>query len=170
MANLDLARDDPATLLWTELEMARAGMLGLVGGDDHPQPMTHHAEHTTATLWFLTRRDSELFASLDGARDARFVIAAPGEDFYASLRGALSEARDEAVLDAMWNRVSASFYDEGRTDPQLVMLALRLEEAAIWASTGSALVFAWAVAKATLLDGPPDIGVRNTVLFAAQAA
>lgn len=167
MANLDLARDDPATLLWTQLEGARAGMLGLVGGYDHLQPMTHHGERATATLWFLTRRDTELFESLSAAHSAQLVFASPEQDFYVSMRGELSEKRDERALDTMWNRVSASFYDGGKTDPQLAVLALRLEEAEIWASTGSALVFAWEIAKANLSDGPPDIGVRNTVRFAA---
>lgn len=170
VADLDLARDDPAALLWRQLETVRTGMLGLTGLDDHLQPMTHHSDRATGTLWFLTRRDSDLFAALTGARGAHFVLVAPEQDFYACLRGALLEKPDDAMLDAMWNSVSASFFAGGRTDPQIAVLALQLEDAAIWASTGSSLVFAWEVAKANVLDGPPDIGVRNSVRFAPSPA
>lgn len=168
MADLTLARKDPETLLWRYLEDVRAGMLGIEGSRDHLQPMTHHCDLTRRTLWFLTRRDSDLFGQVTAGSRAHFVIISKDQDFHACLCGALAEQRDEDVLAEMWGSVAASWYEGGRDDPQLAMLALRLDHAAIWASTSSSLVFAWEVAKANVMGGAPDIGVRNEVVFAAQ--
>jgi len=52
-------------------------------------------------------------------------------------------------------------------DPKLTMLALKLDDGEIWASTGNPLKFGWEIAKANLSDDKqPDIGVHRRVSFA----
>jgi general stress protein 26 len=165
MADLDLARTDPEKLLWRELRDVRAGMLGVEQSYEHMQPMSHHADLTRRTLWFLTRKDTDLVERLPQGARAHFVIISKEQDFHACMSGVLVEQRDEEMLDEMWGRVAASWYDGGREDPNLAMLALKLDNAAIWASTSSSIAFAWEIAKANVTGGAPDVGVRNEVTF-----
>ncbi len=165
MSNLKKAERHPEELLWDELGDVHAGLLGIVGSEQHLQPMAHHADRAGRRLWFLTKRDSDLVQSLKPGDMARFAIISKKQDFHASMRGVLSERRDQAMLDEMWNRVSGSWFD-GKDDPSLVMLALDLKDAGLWASTGSSVAFAWEIAKANMSDAKPDVGVRSEVVFA----
>jgi hypothetical protein len=47
------------------------------------------------------------------------------------------------------------------------MLAMHVDDAEIWVSTGSKLKFGWEIAKANLdEDKMPDVGVRQHLQFA----
>jgi general stress protein 26 len=165
MSDLARARTEPEALLWTELEGVRAGMLGVEGSSDHMQPMAHHVDRAGGRLWFLTKRDTELAEHVATGARAHFVIISKSHDFHACMSGTIAEDHNEAFLDKLWNPVVASWYEQGRDDPQLMMLAMTLEDADIWASTSSSLAFAWEVAKANLTQSTPDVGVRNHVSF-----
>lgn len=166
MSNLDKADSDPKALLWDQLEKVHAGMLGILGSGQHLQPMAHNSDRERRCLWFLTKRETDLYQALGTGAAAQFAIISKGQDFHASMRGRLLERTDRAVLDRIWNPVSSSWFTGGKDDPQLVMLALDLENAALWASTNSTLAFAWEIAKANAADRLPDVGVHREVTFA----
>ena len=64
-----------------------------------------------------------------------------------------------------------AWFDHGKEDPQLTMLALEMEDAEIWASTGSKLKFGWEIAKANFNpDEEPDVGVKAHVTFSGGSA
>ncbi len=167
MSDLELARTDPEALLWKELDKLHAGMLGVEGSGQHLQPMAHHADRENRRLWFLTKRDTDLVQALHPGARAHFAIVAKAQDFHACMSGALSVQDDRERLDKIWSAVSAAWFEGGKEDPDLVMLALDLSSAAIWASTANTLAFAWEIAKANASSGTlPDVGVRNEVEFA----
>ena len=165
MSDLKAARLAPEALLWRELDAVHAGMLGIEGSGQHMQPMAHVTDQEGRRLWFLTKRESDLFRALGQRGTAHFTITAKGQDFHACMRGQLRERMDRGRLEAIWNPGVAAWFRD-KDDPELRMLALELKDAAIWASTGSALAFAWETAKANLGDGEPDVGVHNAVIFA----
>lgn len=165
MSDLKKAERDPEALLWDEMKDVHAGMLGFIGSDQHLQPMAHTADRDARCLWFLTKRESDLVKALRPGSDAQFIVISKSQDFHASVRGTLSEHHDAAKLDEIWNPVTAGWFD-GKDDPSLVMLRLAPRDAAIWASTGSDIAFAWEIAKANLTDARPDVGVRKELTFA----
>ena len=166
MSDLEMARNDPEALLWRELEKLHAGMLGVEGSGQHLQPMAHHVDRGERCLWFLTKRDTDLVQALHPGARAHFAVISKAQDFHACLAGPLTVEGDRAKLDQIWNPVSGAWFQGGKDDPDLVMLALRPSSAAIWASTASTLAFAWEIAKANATDAMPDVGVRNEVEFA----
>lgn len=165
MSDLDLARTDPEKLLWRELEKTHAGMLGIEGSGQHLQPMAHHVDREGRRLWFLSGRDSDLVAALDAGSVAHFAAISKAQDFHACLSGPLAVQEDRAKLDEIWGAMSAAWFD-GKDDPNMVMLALDVRSAAIWASTANTVAFAWEIAKANATDAKPDVGVRNEIAFA----
>lgn len=165
MSDLDLARTDPEKLLWRELEKLHAGMLGVEGSGQHLQPMAHHVDREGRRLWFLTKRDTDFVQALHPGAKAHFAVIAKAQDFHACMSGLLRVRDDRAKLDEIWSAVSAAWFEGGKDDPELTMLALDLESAAIWASTANTLAFAWEIAKANATESMPDVGVRNEVEF-----
>ena len=165
MSDLEKAHRDPQSLLWEQLDKVHAGMLGIIGSGQHLQPMAHHADRDSRCLWFLTKRETDLYQALGAGAPAQFAVISKAQDFHASMRGRLTERNDRALLDRIWNPISGSWFD-GKDDPQLVMLALDLENAALWASTSSKLAFAWEIAKTNATDRNPDVGVHTAFDFA----
>ena len=94
-------------------------------------------------------------------------FASKGHDLYACIAGTLRREDNRAVLDKLWNNSIAAWYEGGKSDPLLTMLALSLDEGEIWASTGSTIKFGWEIAKANLNpEKMPDVGVHRHVRFA----
>ena len=92
-------------------------------------------------------------------------------DYHACIAGRISVRKDPVKIDEYWSSVIEAWFDHGKHDPQLTMLALEIEDAEIWASTGSKLKFGWEIAKANLNpDDEPDVGVKAHVTFSSGSA
>ncbi|MBQ2260014.1 MAG: pyridoxamine 5'-phosphate oxidase family protein [Loktanella sp.] len=84
-------------------------------------------------LWFLTKDDTDLAKALQPDSTAHFVIISKDHDFYACMSGPISQQHDTAILDALWNTTLAQMFADDKNDPSLMMIALDLKDAAIWA-------------------------------------
>ncbi len=167
MVSLSEARDAPARQLWDEINSVHAGMLGLEGLHNHMQPMAPHADPKTNTIWFFTKKSADLVQTLKSGARAHFCVIGKDHDYHACLSGKLEVREDKAKLDEYWNSVTAAWYEHGKSDPLLTMVALHVDDADIWASTDSTLKFGWEIAKANMSDEKmPDVGVRQHLTFA----
>jgi general stress protein 26 len=160
MTDLERARRDPEGLLWAELEALHAGMLGVEGSGQHMQPMAHHVERAGRRLWFVTRRDTDLATALHPGSKAHFTIISGPQDFHACMSGPVAENEDRTVLDALWTPALSRLFAKGKDDPALIMIALQLTDAAIWASAAGTAHFDW-----DTVDDADALGVRNHVSF-----
>jgi len=149
--------------LWKELDAARFGMLGLVGSNQHFQPMTAFAEPETGQVWFFTKDDTDLAKSVTDATEAMLVVQSKDQEFQACVGGRLSATRDAARIDKYWNPIVAAWFPDGKDDPHLTLLRLDAKDAELWISKGGAIRFAWEVAKANLTDSTPDLGDKAHV-------
>ncbi|MDR6758863.1 general stress protein 26 [Mycoplana sp. BE70] len=173
MTSLTRARENPREQLFDEIDRIAAGMLGLERVRMHPQPMAPHLDRETNTIWFFTKTDTDLAEAIGGGNGERgiFCVVGKDHDYHASLAGRITVEKDLAKINEFWNSVVEAWYDHGMDDPRLTMLALRLDDAAIWASTGSTLKFGWEIAKANFsADEEPDVGVRAHVVFGETSA
>ncbi len=165
MADLDRTSSQPTEQLWEQLDAVRAGMLGIVGSVQHPQPMAPIVERDPARIWFFAKRDSDLVGAVgDGAR-AHFCIVGKDHDYHACIAGQIRQSSDRDVIDRLWSPVVAAWYAQGKDDPNLSLLELIPSDAAIWASVDSAAKFGWEIAKANLVGGEPNVGARTHVTF-----
>ncbi|HEX8234219.1 MAG TPA: pyridoxamine 5'-phosphate oxidase family protein [Caulobacteraceae bacterium] len=150
--------------LWDQIKDARVGMLGAMSGPPrHFQPMTPYADRDEGRIWFFTRRDTELFKYLGSGREAMFIIQ--NSKYQACIAGRLTERTDRAKVEEHWNPVVASWYPEGKDDPQLAMVSFECKDAEIWLNQVSPVRFAWEVAKANATDSVPDMGDRASLSF-----
>ncbi|MDO9415131.1 pyridoxamine 5'-phosphate oxidase family protein [Pararhizobium sp.] len=165
MTSLTEARENPKQQLFDQIHKIHAGMLGLEGSGMHMQPMAPNVDEETGTVWFYTRADSDLAQAIGQGARAHFCVIGKDHDYHACLGGHIEVTRDPVKIDEYWNSVVEAWFQEGKRDPDLTMLALHLDSAEIWASTGSSLKFGWEIAKANLTDSEPDVGVKTHVTF-----
>lgn len=65
------------------------------------------------------------------------TFASKGHDLFATLHGAVSLDNDRAVIDRLWNRFVAAWYERGKDDPNLAVLRFDAERAEIWLDASS---------------------------------
>lgn len=168
MASLTEAREAPERQLWDEITAVHAGMLGLEGTHKHFQPMAPNIDRKTNTIWFFTRNDTDLVRAIRAGSRAHFCVVGKSHDYHACLSGVLEIRPDRAKIDEYWSAVTAAWFEHGKDDPALTMIALRVDDAEIWASTDSSLKFGWEIAKANWKDEKmPEVGVKQHLTFPA---
>lgn len=122
---------------WKALQGDRVVMLGLTGDDGHTQPMsaqTLHEENTRGPIWFFTSKDSDLVRSLGESHRATLSFASKSHDLFASVQGELSAHNDRAIIDRLWNRYVAAWFEGGKDDPKLQLIRFDPEHAHVWLS------------------------------------
>jgi general stress protein 26 len=149
--------------LWKAVEDHHTGMLGLIHDSHHFQPMTAFLERDTNTLWFFTRKDTDLAQAVTGGGDAAFIFL--DRKLQACIDGRISLAHDPERIDRYWNAHVAAWYPEGKDDPQLTLLRLDVTEAAVWITEGGLLKYAFELAKANASKTTPDVGERRDLNF-----
>lgn len=154
-----VSRDD----FWDALGNATAGMLS--AGSAKPAPMTHYIDSDRGLLWFVTARDTDLARELArGSQAATHVVGEGGARIYARIEGEAELVMDREKLDEIWNPVADAWFEEGKSDPDLVMIRMRLTEAEVWLTPGTARFF-YEIAKAQVSGDRPDGGSHGVVRF-----
>jgi general stress protein 26 len=154
-----LDRAELEVRLWSEIEKARFGMLGLAGGPPrHMQPMTAFCDREAGAIFFFVRRSNDLIKEAGMGHAAMFCVMAKDQEFQACVGGDLREDHDPAKIDKFWNAVAAAWFPEGRSDPELTLLRFDPADAQVWVSRSGPLAFGWEIAKANLTHKEPDVG------------
>ncbi len=123
---------------WKALKTERTMMLGLDGVEDgHARPMTAQIEGEHGPIWFFTARDNAIVQKLASGSRVIATFTSKGHDLFATVHGGLHLDNDRAVIDRLWNRFVAAWYEGGKDDPQLALLRLDPERAEIWRDASS---------------------------------
>ena len=159
----DLSPAELEARLWKEIDHERIVMLGLVGGEAHHlQPMAAFADKEQGSLWFYTKKSSDLFRDTGGGHDATVCVMAKDKEFQACVMGKLVPAHDQSKIDEYWSPFAAAWYPQGKDDPDLTMMRLDGLDARVWASQGG-LAYPLKIAAANLTHKTPDVGTVGDV-------
>lgn len=130
---------------WKALKSDRTMFLGLAEGEDgHARPMTAQLDDEglegnlySGPIWFFTSTDSQLYQDIGSGKRAMAHFASKGHDVWATVHGNLSQSHDLAVIERLWNRFVAAWYEGGKEDPKLALIRLDPESAEIWIDASS---------------------------------
>lgn len=151
--------DEVRERLWQEIKDARYGMLGVVGSHEHFQPMTAFPDQEDVTLWFFTRKDTDIARNAQDANaEAMFIVQSRDQAFQACIGGRLLQDANRERIDRYWNPMVAAWYPEGKDDPYLTMLKLEGRSAAVWIAEGGRAKVTLEMAKATITGEKPNVG------------
>jgi len=124
---------------WEALDDSPFMMLGLQGVDDaFTRPMT--AQIDSKTIYFFANRTEDLVKGMQRSSRAIATYASKGHGLFASVHGTLELSNDREVIDRLWNPIIASWFKEGKDDPELALIRFETTSADIWeADTGATL-------------------------------
>ena len=139
----DAAKDEELEAkFWAALRKDMTVMLGL-GSEIEFRPMTAQMldKEDHGPVWFFTAKSTEIGRHLMGGapKEAAFHFVSKGHDVWATVSGTMQVDMNRAVIDKLWNPFVAGWYEEGKDDPDLLLLRMDLAHGKIW-KDGSSLV------------------------------
>jgi general stress protein 26 len=123
---------------WKALKSDMTMMLGLDGVEDgHARPMTANVIGQNKPIWFFTSSDNVIVKKLGASNRAIATFTARDHKLFATMHGTLALETDRAMIDRLWNKYVATWYEGGKSDPKLRLLRLHAERAEIWENASS---------------------------------
>ncbi len=132
---------------WEALHDSPFMMLGLKGVEDsRTRPMTAQIDRQDrdkdegGPIYFFASKSDGVGQDIGQGSRAVATYAGKGHKVFAHVHGNLVPCDDRAVIERLWNPFIASWYKDGKEDPDLQLLRFDTEKADIWeADTGSTL-------------------------------
>jgi general stress protein 26 len=137
---------------WEALDDSPFVMLGLQGvDDDRTRPMTAQIDvgengdtEDGGAIYFFAAFSEPLVRDLGQGR-AIATYASKDHKVFAHINGRLVLDQDRAVIDRLWNPFVASWYKEGKDDPDLALLRFDTDKADVWEAHSGATLTAVAL-------------------------
>lgn len=127
------------------------------------RPLQTLAFDANGELVFFTAADSPKIGQLTDDADVNLAYARPDEQRYVSVRGRARIDRDRAAIDELWSIGQNVFFPAGKDDPNLVVLHVRVRDAAYWEPAGNVVARALDFARGMLSGEPADLGRHGTL-------
>ena len=135
-------------LFWKELASSPFVMIGLEGvQDSRTRPWTAQIDAADdadkkdgGTIYFFGAKSEAIVEGLSQNNRVVCTYVAKGHDLFAHIHGTLTTINDRAMVDKLWNPFVASWYKDGKDDPDLALVRFDTDSANIWkAETGATL-------------------------------
>lgn len=155
-------------ILWDLIKDIRFCMLSHrhPDGSLHSHPLTTHNRtlDADATLWFLVSRSTELGQRLREDRNVNLSYADPKRDAWVSITGSAMVVEDAQKQKDLFDSMDLGWF-KGPQDPDLELVAVKIEEAEYWNVKENKLMQMLKLAKATATGKRPQIGEHAEVHF-----
>ena len=138
---------------WKELDDSPFIMLGLKGvEDDRTRPMTAQVDvpedgdkDDGGQIYFFGSKTDGVGQAVTQSSAAVATFASKSHDLFAHIHGTLVASDDKAVIERLWNPFVASWYKDGKDDPDLQLLRFDTTSADVWEATPGATMKAAAL-------------------------
>ena len=115
-------------------------MLGLQGVENsRTRPMTAQVlksddadSEDPGQIYFFASRSEDLVRDMGTSHPAIATFASKGHGLFAHIHGTLILDDDPAVIDALWNPIIASWFKDGKSDPDLALIRFDTVKADVW--------------------------------------
>jgi general stress protein 26 len=121
------------------------------------RPMALVEVEDSCRLWFITSEESAKVHEIEHDRNV-LIACQDGEKVHISLNGQAHLERDRARIERLWQESFKVWFPEGKTDPQIVLIAVSPVDAEYWDNSGvNGVSYIAKSAKAYLSGTTPDI-------------
>lgn len=118
---------------WKSLKSDMTMMIGLDGVEDgHARPLTAQLIGDKGPIWFFTSKDTAIYKKITNGSRATATFISKEHDLFASVHGGLHIDNDRAVIDKLWNKFIAAWFEGGKDDPNLGLVRLDPDRGQIW--------------------------------------
>lgn len=133
-------------------------------GDLHSRPMSSNGDiDTDGDVWFFTNASSHKVSEITKLPKVNVSFADPDNQRYVSVSGTAQLVRDRAKIDELWRPEFKIWFPEGKDDPEIALLRVRLEKAEYWDSPGSTIGYALSFVSSLVTGKQPDLGENKKV-------
>ena len=151
-------------------EMIKDTQFAMLTSDDdgvlRSRPMVASQTDFDGVLWFFTRASSHKVTEVQGDPRVNVSYSDPGKQNYVSLSGTTRLVRDQADIDAHWSESVRTWFPKGKTDPDIALLRVDVQQAEYWDAPNSKMLHAYGYVKAVLTGASPDPGGHGKVTLA----
>lgn len=150
--------------LWSKIKPIQVAMLVTEDhGDMRARPMHHVQDEFSGKLYFYTSARSGKISEIKKDAAVCLVYEDHRSETYVSITGTANIRKDQALIDAYWNKAIEAYFPEGKTDPDLAMLEVHVDQAEYWDSTSNRMVQMFEFVKANLTGKRPDLGEHRVI-------
>ena len=128
------------------------------------RPMGTQKAEFDGDLWFLTRVDTAKVDEIQRESRVNVSYAKPDKNRYVSVSGTAVLVNDKARIDAFWEPIYKAYFPEGKDDPRLRLLKVRVEKAEYW-TTDNLIATVIGFAKA-MAGQESDLGENEKLTLA----
>ena len=133
-------------------------------GDLHSRPMSVNGQvDPDGDLWFFTGASSHKVSEIAKLPKVNVSFADPDNQRYVSISGTAKLVRDRKKIDELWRPEFKMWFPEGKDDPQVALLRIRLEKAEYWDSPSSTIAYVMNFVSAVVMGKQPDVGENRKV-------
>ena len=142
---------------------ARVAMLTTVGPDGtlRSRPMATLKAPFEGDVWFFTRANAPKADEIRDNDQVNVSFSAGEDDRYLSISGTASLVRDKERLEQLWSGRLKNWFPDGKKDPDLALLRVRVDRAEYWDAKTAAMVHLGGLVKSSL-GGDPTVENRKS--------
>jgi general stress protein 26 len=129
------------------------------------RPMATVPMQDDGDVWLLTRSQAPKVGEVEENHRVNLNYTSDDDDRYVSLSGTASVVRDQQRIADLWKKRHRKWFPEGKNDPDLAALQVRVERAEYW-DAGEMVVLTPAGAPAPTGDEP---GAASRIADAMKA-
>jgi general stress protein 26 len=121
---------------------ARVAMLTTVAPDGalRSRPMATLKAPFEGDLWFFTRASAPKADEIRDNDHVNVSFSDGGDDRFLSISGTASVVRDTERLEQLWSGRLKNWFPDGKKDPDLALLRVRVDRAEYWDAKSASMV------------------------------
>ena len=162
MSSQTQATADQLDTIRSIMKSTRIAMLTTVeaGGALHSHPMTVQEADFNGDCWFLASENADAVQQLEAHPHVN--VSYSGSSQWLSLAGSAEVVRDQAKKTELWNTFTDVWFEDGESDPSVVLIHVTGESAQYWESPGKVATLVGVLA-AKVSGGEPQTGSSESV-------
>lgn len=135
-------------------------------GDLHSRPMSCNGDiDPDGDIWFFTGASSHKVNEIERLPKVNVSFADPDNQHYVSVTGTAQIVRDQQKIEELWRPEFRMWFPEGKDDPEIALLKVKLEKAEYWDSPSSTIGFALDFVSALVTGKQPNSGENEKLNF-----
>lgn len=129
------------------------------------RPLRTQQMETDGDLWFITSRSSHKVEEIKQHPQVNVAYASQSGNTYVSVAGKASLVFDKAKLHALWSPAAQLFYPDGKDDPDLCLLRVKMESVEYWDGPSGMLGKALYLVMAAVTQEPGVMSDNERIEF-----
>lgn len=106
----------------------------------HARPMSTQTIEFDGELWFFTFDNTEKVTDIKKNPNVNVSYSDKGKNRFISVSGIAELTKDKTKIDELWSPVLKAWFPEGKDDPSLTLIKIKVYKAEYWDSPENTVV------------------------------